>query len=173
MNDTYTSGKLQRSHLRHFIDSTFGGTTPSWCILGKDIEDMSMELNPSTTTTKNILDETSVTDEGYEPSMTADPYYANPDDAIYPKLKVIALDRKKGDDCKSKYLEVIIDKTEGPFDAWVEDCIIKPMAYGGAQGGVNIPFTVTPCGNRVKGTATVSGGTVTFTPSSAVTNSGD
>ena len=173
MNDTYTSGKLTRSHLRHFIDSTFGGATAAWFILGKDIEDMSMELNPSTTTTKNILDETSVTDEGFEPSMTADPYYADPDDAIYPKLKEIAFERKKGDECKTKYLEVIIDKTEGPFDAWVEDCIVKPTAYGGSQGGINIPFTVTPCGNRIKGTAAVSGGTVTFTPSSSVTNHGD
>lgn len=43
-------------------------------------------------------------------------------------------------------LEVIIDKTEAPFDAWMEDCMIKPQSYDGEQGGVTIPFTVTPCG---------------------------
>lgn len=173
MNDTYTSGKLQRSHLRHLIDSTFGGASPSWFLLGKDIEDMSMELNPNTSTVKNILDESSVKDEGYEPSMTADPYYANPDDAIYEKVKAIAFERKKGDDCKTKLLEVIIDKTTGPYDAWQEDCIVKPTAYGGAQGGVNIPFTVTPCGNRISGTVTITNGVVTFTPASESTNNSE
>lgn len=164
METSYTSGKLQRSHLRHLIDSTFKDTTPNWFLLGKDIEDMSVDLSPSTTTVKNILDETSVNDEGYEPSITADPYYANPGDDIYPKLKDIAMNRLKGDDCKTKYMEILIDKVSetNEYDAWVEDCIVKPTSYGGSQGGVNIPFTVTPCGNRTKGTATITDGVVTF-----------
>lgn len=166
MYDTYESGKLQRSHLRHLLDSTFGGQSASWYLIGKDIEDMSMELNPNTSTVKNILDESSVKDEGYEPSMTADPYYANPGDAIYPKIKDIAFNRLKGDDCKTKMLEVLIDKTTGGYDAWQEDCMVKPTSYGGGQGGVTIPFTVSPCGNRVHGTVTISSGTVTFTPDS-------
>ena len=37
---------------------------------------MSVELNPDTEVKKNILGETSVQDNGYEPSMSADPYYA-------------------------------------------------------------------------------------------------
>lgn len=160
MNDTYTSGKLNRSHLRTLIDSTFDLTgTADWFLIGKDIEDMSIELNPNTTTIKNILDETSVKDEGYEPSITADPYYANPGDDIYEKVKDIALSRVKGDGCKTRYLEIIIDKTAsaaetaGGYDAWQEECLVKPTAYGGSQEGVNIPFSVIPCGNRVKGTA--------------------
>ena len=84
--------KLKRSYLAHYIDASFGGTgTPKWFLIGKDIEDMSVELNPDTETVKNILDETSVNDNGYEPSMSADPYYANPDDAIYDNLRNIAM----------------------------------------------------------------------------------
>ena len=65
MPDTPTGvGKLKRSHLLHFIDSTFGGQTPSWFLIGHDIEDMSVELNPDTNVKKNILDETVVEDNG-------------------------------------------------------------------------------------------------------------
>lgn len=161
MPETIT--KLKRSHLIHCIDSTFGGETPSWFIIGKDIEDMSMELNPSTSTVKNILDETSVNDEGYEPSLSVETYYANVGDSIYTKIKDIAMNRLTGDDCKTTLLEILIDKTSGAYDAWTEDCIVKPTAYGGPQGGVNIPFTVTPCGNRVKGTVTIANKVPTFT----------
>ncbi len=74
-----------------------------------------MDLGPDTATVKNILDETDVNDNGYEPSLSVETYYANTEDAIYEKIKSIALDRLVGDDCKSKYLEVLIDKTEGPL----------------------------------------------------------
>ena len=57
--------KLKRSHLMHLLDSTFGGETPSWFLIGKNIEDMSMDLGPDTATVKNILDETDVNDNGY------------------------------------------------------------------------------------------------------------
>lgn len=160
-----TVKKLKRSYLLHCIDSSFGGSssTPSWYIIGKDIEDMSMELSPSTTTVKNILDETSVNDEGYEPSLSVETYYANAEDSIYAKLKDIAFNRLTGDDCKSKLLEILIDKTSGGYDAWMEDCIVKPTGYGGPQGGINIPFTITPCGNRIKGTVVITDKVPVFT----------
>lgn len=156
-------GKLKRSCLLHYIDASFGGESPVWYLIGKDIEDMSVELNPDIESTKNILDETSVSDNGYEPSVSADPYYANPDDKIYSKLKDIALNRLTGEDCETKVLEVLIDKTSGPFDAWIEDAIVKPQSYGGATGGVNIPFDITFNGNRKEGTVTISDKVPTFT----------
>lgn len=64
-------GKLKRSYLLHFIDASFGtGESPKWYLIGKDIDDMSVELSPDTSTVKNILDETSVNDNGYEPTLT-------------------------------------------------------------------------------------------------------
>ena len=128
--------KLKRSYLAHYIDASFGGTgTPKWFLIGKDIEDMSVELNPDTETVKNILDETSVNDNGYEPSMSADPYYANPDDAIYDNLRNIAMNRLTGDACKTKILEVLIEgDSEATHKAWIEVCVVKPQSYGGSQG---------------------------------------
>lgn len=157
-------GKLKRSYLLHFIDASFGtGESPKWYLIGKDIDDMSVELSPDTSTVKNILDETSVNDNGYEPTLDASTYYANTGDSIYTKIKDIAMNRLTGDDCKTKILEVLIDKKTGPYDAWIEDCIVKPQSYGGAQGGVNIPYNVTFDGNRKQGTTTISDKVPTFT----------
>lgn len=159
-------GKLKRSALIHYVNTAFATTltSPAWSLIGKDVEDLSVELNPDTEPTKNILDELSVQDNGYEPSFDVETYYANPSDGdIYTKLKDIALNRKTGEDCKTLILEVLVDKTTGPYDAWVEEAIVKPKSYGGAQGGVRIPYTVTFCGNRQAGTVTLADKVPTFT----------
>lgn len=167
MAEQYTyngNGKLSRSHLKHYLDSTFGGTdSPKWSILGKDIEDASVELNPDTETKKNILDETSVEDNGYEPAFDVDTYYANPQDAIYSKLSDIVFNRLTGDECKTTILEVLIDNTTGTYKAWTEDVYVKPQSYGGPQGGVNIPFNISFAGNRKEGTVTFTDKKPTFT----------
>lgn len=157
--------KLARKALLHYIDASFGSDSPEWFLIGKDIEGMSVELNPDTESVENILGETSVRDNGYEVSLSADPYYANPDDSIYPKLKDIAMNRLKGDECKTKILEVIIEGDE-PYDAWIEDCIVKPQSYGGDTSGVSIPFDVLFNGNRKQGTVTLdTDKKPTFSPS--------
>lgn len=160
-------GKLDRKALVHYIDVSFGGETPTWFRIGVDIDDMSVDLSPDTETKKNILGETSVVDNGYEPTMDADPYYANPSDTIYPKLKDIAMNRKTGEACKTKVLEVLVDEEGGPYDAWQEDCIVKPQSYGGGTDGVAIPFKVLFNGNREQGTVTLANNVPTFTKGTA------
>lgn len=157
MSDPAPIGKLKRSYLLHFIDASFGGQTASWFLIGKHISDMSVNLNPSTEVIKNILDETVTNDNGYEPSIEANTYYANTSDSIYSQIKDIAMNRLTGDDCKTKVLEVIIDTDGTTHSAWQEDCIIKPQSYGGAQGGVNIPYNISFDGNRAVGTVTFTG----------------
>ena len=164
-----TVGKLKRSALLHYLDASFGGSTPVWYLIGKDVEDLSVNLNPQTETKKNILDETSVEDNGYEPSFDVDTYYANPDDtangasAFYTKIKDIAMNRKTGDACKTKLLEIVVDTTTGTYAAWIEDAVVKPTSYGGATGGVRIPYSVYPDGNRQQGTATITNKVPTYT----------
>ena len=156
--------KLERKALSHWLDSSWGGQTVAWYKLGVDLEELTIELNPDVETVKNILGETSVRDKGYEPSTTVDPYYANPSDAIYEDIREIAMDRKVGDACKTKMLEVIIeDTTDTAHLAYTEDVIVKPTSYGGGTDGVMIPFNLHPCGNRVKGTVAFANGVPTFT----------
>ena len=166
--------KLQRSAMITFLQAPFAtalASTQSWFKIGKDVADMSVNLNPQTETVKNILDETNVNDNGYEPSFDVDTYYADPSDGdFYEEIKDISMERKKGDSCKTICMEVLVDKTTGPFDAWIEDVMVKPQSYGGAQGGVRFPYNVAFCGNRRKGTVTFDSttGAPTFTAASTV-----
>lgn len=160
--------KLKRSALIHWIDAT-PASTASYYLIGKDVEDMSVELNPQINTQKNILDQTSVTHEGYEPSMAVDTYFADPSEPIYDFLEAIALQRLQGDACKTKILEAIIeDTTAASHEAYLQDCIVEVTSYGGAQGGVRIPYTVHYVGERKPGTVAInsSTGVPTFTPAS-------
>lgn len=171
MSDTPLN-QLKRSALLHYLDTTFALTAGSaaWFLIGKHVSDMSVEMNSDTETIKNILDETSIVDNGYEPSFDVDTYYANPSDGdFYTKLKDITMNRKTGDDCKTLVLEVLVDKADGTgvtFDAWVEEVIVKPTSYGGAQGGVRIPYKVSFTGNRVAGSVTFTNKVPTFSPAS-------
>lgn len=159
--------KLDRKAYAIYINSNFGTEgTPKWFLIGKDIEDLSVELNPDIESVKNILGETSTKDNGYEPSLSVEPYYANPSDDIYPKIKDIAMKRLKGDECKTQILEVIIEDTEAAaHEAYIEDIIVKPTSYGGDTAGFAIPFDIHFNGNRKAGTVAIVDGVATFTPS--------
>lgn len=165
-------GKLNREALAHYIDTTFNATvgkagSATWEIIGDDIEEMSVEMNPDTEQSKNILGQTKTKDNGYEPSMEADPYYADPDKALYKKLRDIAFERKKGADCKTLMLEVIVEDSEAENHlAYVQEVTVKPNSYGGDTGGFNIPFTVSEDGAREKGyveAESMKAGNPTFT----------
>lgn len=149
--------KLEREALRHYLDSSFKGEMKSavWEVLGDDIEDMSVDLNPDTEQKTNILGKTKVTDKGYEPSMSADPYYADPSKKIYPKIREIAMDRLKGDKCKTLMLEVIVEDTSAAKHlAYAQEVLVKPQSYGGDTEGVGFPFNVLEDGARTKGYVT-------------------
>ena len=166
--------KLNREALAHYIDTTFKRDPASavWEIIGEDIEEMSVEMNPDMETVKNILGQTKTKDNGYEPSMDADPYYADTDSKLYKPLRDIALERKKGADCQTLMLEVIVEDTDAQNHlAFVQEVLVKPNSYGGGTEGVNIPFTVSEDGNRTKGYVSAESlktGNPTFTASDTI-----
>ena len=168
--------KLEREAMAHYLDTAFNtkvadAAKATFEIIGEDIEEMSVELNSDTEQIKNILGQTKTRDNGYTPSMDADPFYADPDKKLYPKLRDIAMDRLKGDQCKTLLLEVIVEDTEAEtHTAWVREVMVKPQSYGGGTEGFNIPFTVSEDGDSVKGTVTaesMKSGSPKFTPAAA------
>lgn len=152
--------KLEREALAHYLDTTWNKKVAdvakaTFEIIGDDIEEMSVEMNPDTEQVKNILGQTRTIDNGYTPSMDADPYYANPDKLLYPKVRDIAMKRLKGDECKTLMLEVIVEDTEAStHTAYVREVMVKPQSYGGGTEGFNIPFSVSEDGEWVEGTVT-------------------
>src|SRR5699024_10656381 len=125
------------------------------------------EMNPDGETLKNILGETTPRDSGYEPTMDADPCYADPDKKLYPRMRAIALGQLDADACNTLMLEVVVEDTGASNHlAYVQEVLVKPQSYGGDTGGLNIPFQVSFNGARTKGyvsAATLSSGNPTFT----------
>ena len=164
--------KLNREAMAHYLDTAFNtkiadASKAQFEILGDDIEELSVELNSDVETLKNILGQTRTVDNGYEPSVEADPFYADPDKALYPKIRDIALGRLKGDACKTLLLEVIVEDTEATtHTAYLREVMVKPTSYGGGTEGLNFPFEISEDGASVKGTVTaasVQSGNPTFT----------
>lgn len=152
--------KLNREALAHYLDTTWNKKVAdvakaTFEIIGADIEDMSVDMSSDVSQTKNILGQTKTVDNGYSPTMDADPFYADTESGIYQHLRDIALERLKGDACKTLLLEVIVeDTTAENHTAYVREVMVKPTSYGGGTEGFNIPFNVSEDGAWVKGTVT-------------------
>lgn len=166
MADTIV-GKIERKYMAHFLDvagfnkAADSTATPSWYRIGEDLEEYSVELNPDTEVTKNILGNTKFTHNGYEPTADADPFYARKDDALFNVLQDIVDKRHQGDQCKTTALEVHLwepGSTSTTFVAYQQGCYVVPTSYGGDTSGYQIPFSVNYVGDRVKGTYNASEG---------------
>lgn len=153
---------LNREAMASYIDTTFSKSASNtesakWELLGTDIEEMTVELNPDTETLKNILGQTRTKDNGYEASMDADPFYADPDSDLYKRVRDIALGRLKGDECRTLLLEIIVeDASATKHLAYVREVMLKPQSYGGDTAGLNFPFSVSENGESVKGSVTAA-----------------
>ena len=154
--------KLNREALAHYLDTAWNkkvadASKAEFEILGDDIEEMSVELNADTSQVKNILGQTKTIDNGFTPSMSADPWYANTESKLYPHLRDIVLEQLKGDERKTLMLEVIVEDTEATEHlAYVREVKVTPTSYGGGTEGFNIPFTVDFDGAYAKGTVTAA-----------------
>ena len=154
--------KLKRSALAHYLDTAWNkkaadASKAVFEILGDDIEDMSVEMNADTSQIKNILGQTKTTDNGFTPSMSADPWYADTDSKLYPHMRDIVMEQITGDERKTLLLEVIVEDLEATtHTAYVREVKVTPTSYGGGTEGVNIPFTVDFDGAWVKGTVTAA-----------------
>lgn len=144
---------MERKYMAHYLDASFGTLTPDFSLLGEDLEEFNVELNPDTEVKKNILGQTTFVHNGYEPSSEVSPYYAKQGDPLFERLQEIVDTRASGDACKTECLEVHLwegDKENG-FTAWKQPCYVVPTSYGGDTSGYQIPFTISYVGERVKG----------------------
>ena len=154
--------KLKREALAHYLDSAWNkkvadASKAVFEILGDDIEEMFVEMNPEKEQRKNILGQTKTIDNGFTPTMSADPWYANTDSKLYPHMRDIVMEQMTGDERKTLMLEVIVENTEAvEHTAYLREVKVTPTSYGGGTEGFNIPFTVDFDGAYVKGTVTAA-----------------
>lgn len=144
--------KIERKYLAHYIDSAFNASAPVYVRLGDDLDEYSISLNPDISSSKNILGESVVKHNGYEPSSDVDPYYADDNSPLWDKLSDIANQRTTGDGCKTTIVDVLYDSSLNVIWAYRENIVVGVNSIGGDTSGVQIPFSVNYAGNRTAGT---------------------
>lgn len=159
------TGKIKRMWMAHFINAAATGEA-EFVRLGKDLEEYNVEMNANVDTKNNILGETSVILDNYQPQASVEPYYAEIGDPLFERLQAIVDERQTLDDLKTETVEVHLweeDATKaGSYVAYKEEAIIEVSSYGGDTTGYQIPFNLHHTGGRVKGLFALS--TKTFTP---------
>lgn len=152
-----------------------------WTCLGKDTDDLSIELNPDTEQVKNVQGEVSFVNNGYTPSLSNDSYIARYEDAIYPHIQTIA-NTLATDDKRTSATLLVATLTEE-----VKESATKTLSGegfkvpvkvvvdsdGSGTSGYGIPFTISEDGSRVQGIVSVSKKVPTFTPEGAAAASLD
>lgn len=164
---TPTTGKILRGCRAFWL--TFDGE--NWTCLGKDTDDLSMELNPDTEQVKNVQGETTFVNNGYTPSLSNDSYIARREDAIYPHLQTI-VDTLATDDERTSATLLVATLTDEVKESKTKTLTGKGFTVpvkvtvesdGGSTSGYAIPFTVSEDGGRTQGTVSVANKVPTFT----------
>lgn len=153
--DENLTGKVKRKWMANYIDSAFPGEEAAYVRLGDDLEEYNVEMNANVETKNNILGETSVSLDSYQPQAAVEPYYAVIGDPMFERLQKIVDERQTLDDLKTSVVEVHlwepVTAADGSYVAYKEDGIIEVSSYGGDTTGYQIPFNVHHTGGRVKG----------------------
>lgn len=142
------------------ITVAFTAASGGWEALGKDDDDLSKDLNPSTETKKNVLGETTFTHSGYEPSVDMDTYYADPARILYDHLQECAVQEKYSEeDLLGYFAEAYFTAVDEQARTMSGYCYVRrawfvPQSIGGDTSGLSIPFTITPTGGMKRGTIT-------------------
>ena len=146
----------------------------NFTLLGKDSDDLSIETNPDTEQTKNVLGETTFSHNGYTPSIAMD-YVARTEDSIYEPLQDIANGLLVDDELITATL-LVATLTEEVKDSDTKTLTGKGFKVparivvdtdGRDTSGYGISFTAYESGNRIQGTVSVADRKPTFTPKAA------
>lgn len=168
MPEPTKTGKILRGCRAFWL--SFNDT--DWTCLGKDTDELSIELNPDTEQVKNVQGEVTFVNNGYTPSLSNDSYIARYEDAIYEPLQTIANTLATDDERTSATLIVatLTDEVKESATKTLTGSGFKvPVKVvvdsdGASTSGYGIPFTISEDGARIQGTVSVANKVPTFTP---------
>ena len=145
-------------------------TEKKWFLVGSGVEDSSIELNPNTETTTDILGVTVTNVTKWEPNQTFDPFTVKGGSELAFKLHEIWLDKKP--ELLSQF-EVLIcynyvgAETDG-YDAELQkNCTINITSIGGSAY-VDMPIEISYSNDSERGTVKFVEGEPQFTANSAI-----
>lgn len=163
--NTPSGQTIGRDLLMLFLN-TGTDSAPVWSIVGRRVEDSSMEYDWQDESKKDILGNTWTTAQKPIITQTFEPCELDSGDVAQKKIWNTAIrDQDAAALCNMDLLVVHAYTGATETDAFAErwpNSMVKPSGLGGS-GNVGMPIDVTFGGARSVGTASVSGGTVTFT----------
>lgn len=156
---------IKRSQIQAFLN--VGGETESYKIVGNGVNDLSYEYNPQETTETYIVNDNATTTlDSYQIALDTEMKCIKGDD-IFDYIDNLRYNVSVGGDAKTSLILVDTWHGEnGSYRAEKFECTISINSYGGAGGETpTIAFRIGINGDPEKGTATITTGTATFTPS--------
>ena len=158
--------QLFRDQFQHYVNTaTTNGTTtnPTYTREGSGVESLSIAFNPQKETYKDITQRTATTEfQNYQLSSSISGKRCKPEDDMYEYLYDL---KKTATSANTQLVEINTAKTNGTagqYDATRYDILITINEWLGENVTISYDIDYT---NPVQGYATISSGTVTFTPS--------
>lgn len=159
------TGDIKRREFAMFVDISLDDKGTNWEIVGRKIEDLSLEMNPNVETLTDITGLTQTTLDKYEKQTSVSPYYARRDSKMSEWLYNVVRNEKTLSDVEKTFLCVnIFAGADGSYDAWTQKAIVAVQSYGGDTKGVQIPYTLYWIGEKTFGTVSIADGVPTFSP---------
>lgn len=163
--NTTAGAVVARKMLLLFLN-TGSSSAPVWSVIGKRVEDSSMEYDWSDESKTDILGDTYTTMKEPIITQTFDPCELDSGDASQVKIWNQSIkDHDVAAMCNNDLLVVHAYAGTASTAVFAERypaSAVKPSGLGGSNN-VGMPIDVTFGGERSVGTASVSGGEVTFT----------
>lgn len=161
------NGDIKRAEFKLFVDVSEAGdgSLPEWEIIGKKIEDLSLEMHPNVETMTDVTGNVETTLDKYEKQTSVSPYYARRESKMAAWLYNVVREERTLSDVERTFLCVnIFAGADGSFDAWTQRAIVAVQSYGGNTKGLQIPYNIHWIGEKKFGTVAISDGAPTFKP---------
>lgn len=158
--------KAPRKLLMTFVDVSESGDMDEWELVGRGVEDSSIELNPNTETTTDVLGITDTSVTKWEPSQTFEPNTVRGGSKLNFILHKIWQD--KTPEKLSMFNVMIVYCYIGESNAFEAEihkhCTINITSIGG-DAYVDMPIEVSYSNDIEKGTVSITNKVPTFTKS--------
>lgn len=145
---------------------------PVWSPVGKRVEDSSMEFDWATETKVDIFGDTYTTGKKATKTQSFEPWELDASDVAQKKIWNLAIKDNDVNQLLNQDMLLVhfyAGSTDSAFAERYESCAVLPTGLGGEGGSsIGMPIDVTFGGKRTIGTASNSGGSITFTPEVAV-----
>ncbi|MBC8546116.1 hypothetical protein H8711_04100 [Clostridiaceae bacterium NSJ-31] len=166
--NTAADAAVERELLLLYLN-TGTSSAPAWSVIGKRVEDSSIEFDWGDETKTDILGQTYTTMKKPALTQSFEPCELDAGDEAQVKLWNLAI--KDQDVAALSNQDMLLvhlyagTKNTAVFAERYSSCAVKPSGLGGSSN-VGMPIDVIFGGKRTVGTASNANGTVTFTPDS-------